>query len=964
MMEGVTQPPYMSPREQRSLEDYKDLILNPPSESGFTLPGIGPEGFQEVPSDYSFDYPRPDLPEASLFDTLDYEPHFIRDGGTSRRLLENNRTTYDELGEKWFADPLVALGENLSGQIAYGDEDRIKPRSKNWLPYPMGYKEKMWDVARPSKFGRQTPEERLEQQRLMTTLGMEDHPLDYMRRQRALNALYYQPTEENPMGWSDPLAGTDYRRTEVGYQDGGYIPGYGLGGFLKKALTFGAGAINPALGAGVGGLMGLLDKKNRGRGFLKGALAGGLAGLATSKLAGGGKEAWDATAGKGMSALEKIMSVGKGIGTGVDPAIKALSDPKVLAFGAPMLGNLMNPEPEETVEDTSASSFNVAPSASSNPANWKDGKFIGAQGSGLGVMQGGRHGGYISGYENGGEFEDEFEEPARRNTNQLDEQRRRAEENRQNFIARREAESRRRREEAQVAEDIEPAVPATIAATPPAPAPRPQAPVEAPVENVEPVARPIIEQVASAVPNTAAATPVEAPVENVEPVARPAIESVAPVEAPVEPWQLPQEPVEGRDEYEPVVNQIRDVVPQTTAFMPEPGEEGENEEVQDVMTSAQATEAQAQAEAQRIQDEANAAAAANQVENPYGPPLGNDPTQAQIDERARKMEIERRRQLNQPDPLLQDPVGADPTHGLDDGGEDPADLGFVDQTTQSPAEDPTKQYIENQFTGPTGHGIEEPYMGHGYNEPPPPAAPAVPATPVGNAGGVADHQDYVAGYHDETSRGTGETGASRVGLNPMKPQDQSALSTQQQDFIAQFGKAEGGPIQEAPAQIRDIIKAALMGTLPDSSIDVTQLMSEVSRQYPGLVEEIANEIRYEQQQAGGGPEVVREGYIPPFNDGMPESSGRVDDRAAAVLPSSDTGVSAGLERALAKGGKIPMGAVVAAEEYILDKENTAANVQDLKKAVDYVAKANPRVSGPPMWDATRRRLDMEQRINA
>ena len=964
MMEGVTQPPYMSPREQRSLEDYKDLILNPPSESGFTLPGIGPEGFQEVPSDYSFDYPRPDLPEASLFDTLDYEPHFIRDGGTSRRLLENNRTTYDELGEKWFADPLVALGENLSGQIAYGDEDRIKPRSKNWLPYPMGYKEKMWEVARPSKFGRQTPEERLEQQRLMTTLGMEDHPLDYMRRQRALNALYYQPTEENPMGWSDPLAGTDYRRTEVGYQDGGYIPGYGLGGFLKKALTFGAGAINPALGAGVGGLMGLLDKKNRGRGFLKGALAGGLAGLATSKLAGGGKEAWDATAGKGMSALEKIMSVGKGIGTGVDPAIKALSDPKVLAFGAPMLGNLMNPEPEETVEDTSASSFNVAPSASSNPANWKDGKFIGAQGSGLGVMQGGRHGGYISGYENGGEFEDEFEEPARRNTNQLDEQRRRAEENRQNFIARREAESRRRREEAQVAEDIEPAVPATIAATPPAPAPRPQAPVEAPVENVEPVARPIIEQVASAVPNTAAATPVEAPVENVEPVARPAIESVAPVEAPVEPWQLPQEPVEGRDEYEPVVNQIRDVVPQTTAFMPEPGEEGENEEVQDVMTSAQATEAQAQAEAQRIQDEANAAAAANQVENPYGPPLGNDPTQAQIDERARKMEIERRRQLNQPDPLLQDPVGADPTHGLDDGGEDPADLGFVDQTTQSPAEDPTKQYIENQFTGPTGHGIEEPYMGHGYNEPPPPAAPAVPATPVGNAGGVADHQDYVAGYHDETAKGTGETGASRVGLNPMKPQDQSALSTQQQDFIAQFGKAEGGPIQEAPAQIRDIIKAALMGTLPDSSIDVTQLMSEVSRQYPGLVEEIANEIRYEQQQAGGGPEVVREGYIPPFNDGMPESSGRVDDRAAAVLPSSDTGVSAGLERALAKGGKIPMGAVVAAEEYILDKENTAANVQDLKKAVDYVAKANPRVSGPPMWDATRGRLDMEQGINA
>ena len=183
------------------------------------MPGIGPEGFQEVPSDYSFDYPRPDLPEASLFDTLDYEPHFIRDGGTSRRLLENNRTTYDELGEKWFADPLVALGENLSGQIAYGDEDRIKPRSKNWLPYPMGYKEKMWEVARPSKFGRQTPEERLEQQRLMTTLGMEDHPLDYMRRQRALNALYYQPDlSETPHGLvRSSCSYWTIDSTEVGY---------------------------------------------------------------------------------------------------------------------------------------------------------------------------------------------------------------------------------------------------------------------------------------------------------------------------------------------------------------------------------------------------------------------------------------------------------------------------------------------------------------------------------------------------------------------------------------------------------------------------------------------------------------------------------------------------------------------------------------------------------------------------
>ena len=407
-------------------------------------------------------------------------------------------------------------------------------------------------------------------------------------------------------------------------QGGGYIPGYGLGGFLKKALIFGAGAVNPAFGAGVGGLMGLLDKKNRGKGFLKGALAGGLAGLATSKLAGGGKEAWDATAGKGMSALEKIMSVSKGVGKGVDPAIKALSDPKVLAFGAPMLGNLMNPEPEETVEDTSASSFNVAPSASSNPANWKDGKFIGAQGSGLGVMQGRRDGGYIPGYENGGNFYPEFDQFE---GDMAGFDNGRVEESRQNFRS---------------------------------------------------------------------------------------------------------------------------------------GSPGFTPDYSDL-----------------------------------------------------SFEEEFRRQIQQPDPLLEHPVGGSPTHGLDDGGERLGDSGFRDQSALAPWEDPNRQFIENKFTGEAGH---DRYMGSGYNEK---KKEVASNELVGNTGGVANHQDYVAGWQPETSAATGENAVNPVGLNPMKPQDQSALSTQQQDFIAQFGKAEGGPIQEAPAQIRDIIKAALMGTLPDSSIDVT-----------------------------------------------------------------------------------------------------------------------------------------------
>jgi hypothetical protein len=207
LRDEITRPPYIAPRHERALEGFEDLMIPglppamdeqqraelPPAmreampqarqarqearqagatkalEEDMTKGMLGetrPEGLeaflpghssywdsmQDIPSDYSFDSPRPDLPEPSLTGTLDYEPHFLRDGGTSRRILENNRTTYDELGDRWFGDPLMTLGENLSGPISFstrdGDEVRIKPRSKNWLPYPIGYKEKMWEVAR------------------------------------------------------------------------------------------------------------------------------------------------------------------------------------------------------------------------------------------------------------------------------------------------------------------------------------------------------------------------------------------------------------------------------------------------------------------------------------------------------------------------------------------------------------------------------------------------------------------------------------------------------------------------------------------------------------------------------------------------------------------------------------------------------------------------------------------------
>jgi len=819
---------------------------------------------------------------------------------------------------------------------------------------------------------------------------------------------------------------------------GGAIPGYGVGGFLGKALATVAGGIHPALGAGVGGIASLFSDPGEGgsrtKNFFKSALAGGLGGIGTSNIFKGGlggfKDFKNLAGYDKLTGFDKLKSlasnVGRGLGEGVDDSIEAYSDPKILGLAAPMLGQLMDKNEGTPQAQGNQAIFDNTSSAvvggSANPANWKDGRYIGnAQGN---SMEGLANGGYLSGYENGGEYGDEYDEPTYYRPPQ-----RKKKVTKQSKKKKASKKSKKKKASKQpkpeqwqlppdpgsggdqpIIDQVRDVVPNTAAA-----APRRPAPVEAPPENVEPVAPPRI----VAPPPPIAPTPIEAPPENVEPALPPRIVAppppprgladfveddggdeyiediepalpatiaalrppppppVAPWQPPadpgaegepepeqiytppppVAPWQLPPDPsLTGGDE--PVIDQVRSAVPNTAAnYAPEPWQLPPDPSLTggDASTdasSAAAAEAAAEAvnEAQRLA----AAASNNQVENPYGPPLGDNPTQAQIDKRNKLIAEEMRKQQQKPDPALEHPVGADPTHGLDDGGERPE--GFVDQTTLSPTEDPTKQYIESKFT--TAPAVPA--------APTAPAVPAAPAVPVGNAGAVADHQDYVAGYDPERSRTTGEGAVNPVGLNPMKPQDQSALSEQQQKFIAGFGKAEGGELalREPPQQIRSIVKKALNGELSSAQVNVEKVLSEINATYPGLIEEVANEIRAERQQQGGGPPVVREGYIPPFNDGMPESSGRVDDRAAAVLPSSDTGISAGLERSLAKGGKIPMGAVVAPHEYILDKEDTAENITNLKAAVNYVAKRNPKAKGPQMWNATRKHMDIGRVKNA
>jgi hypothetical protein len=309
----------------------------------------------------------------------------------------------------------------------------------------------------------------------------------------------------------------------------------------------------------------------------------------------------------------------------------------------------------------------------------------------------------------------------------------------------------------------------------------------------------------------------------------------------------------GLEQYVPMTSAgFRGSVPQgqgvagqlTYGNQPAPGEEGENEEFQDVMTSTQATAAQAEAQAQRIQDEANAAAAKNKVENPYGeihPDVlagKRDMTQAEIDKRAGKMEQEKRKQLQQPDPLLQDPVGADPTHGLDDGGERPE--GFVDQTDLSPAEDPTKQYIESQFTGDKGHGRKGSSGGAGAS---------LEGTRVMPGSGMSygpsnQFSGVGSGFYGENKwfdPNAKEVAAKEIsGLNPHElprtAKDFAGTGDQAgADLLSRLGKADGGMVGSANPMLQSVspedMQALMMASVQLDSPNSRDVISNIMRKY-------------------------------------------------------------------------------------------------------------------------------------
>lgn len=224
----------------------------------------------------------------------------------------------------------------------------------------------------------------------------------------------------------------------------------------------------------------------------------------------------------------------------------------------------------------------------------------------------------------------------------------------------------------------------------------------------------------------------------------------------------------------------------------------------------------------------------------------------------------------------------------------------------------------------------------------------------------------------------------------LAPTRNNPLSKEQKIFIENIGKAappekeeetvtstaEGGQvgerlevpaassIEDVPEEIKQLVAQGLKGELPPAMVD--ELFAEVEQLFPGFIASQANEIRAQQQMMGGLEDVVSEGYIPFHNDGMPEATGAVDDRLAVAAPPgySDEEVKAGLQRALATGGQVPIGAVVRGGEFVIKPEDTSESIARIADAATMAAAKNPELAGGPAWEATTEELDMMRSRNA
>jgi hypothetical protein len=160
--------------------------------------------------------------------------------------------------------------------------------------------------------------------------------------------------------------------------------------------------------------------------------------------------------------------------------------------------------------------------------------------------------------------------------------------------------------------------------------------------------------------------------------------------------------------------------------------------------------------------------------------------------------------------------------------------------------------------------------------------------------------------------------------------------------------------EKMPPEIRQVAIMALRGEMP--AADAAQLLDEIRKLFPAQIDELTNEIRVMAASEGGTDGLVREGFLPPYPDNGLQGNGEVDD-TLAVGPMPTSGYQAGgstsdfeqaFQERVAGGGPLPVRALLAGGEYIVNARDAEADRNEL---VDAATRVDPRTPpGAAVWD--------------
>jgi hypothetical protein len=147
--------------------------------------------------------------------------------------------------------------------------------------------------------------------------------------------------------------------------------------------------------------------------------------------------------------------------------------------------------------------------------------------------------------------------------------------------------------------------------------------------------------------------------------------------------------------------------------------------------------------------------------------------------------------------------------------------------------------------------------------------------------------------------------------------------------------------EEIPIEIIEVVTSAIKGEMP--ATQASQILSEIQKLFPGLVEEITNQVRVQRMREGGSDSLVEEGFLPPYPDNGPQGNGMVDDGLAIEKSFKDD-----FDERLAQGGPLPVRALLAGGEYIVNAGDAEAGRQEL---IDAATRVNPGTPpGAAVWD--------------